>query len=202
MPVSKSEMLESAISQSESLPPQLSGPVLGSLSLKIASCFLLNGTQPPDSKVKFQWWGNRNSHVVIPITWNHPGDDRVVPLRANKAALTSYMEDSSEICIDLIDSSNKCFGKAIFPSGRFARSGLKHTDPIKIFSPFGYFAPGSQKKVIGHLKLEMIAKYENSVESAVAAPPSKSSPVRPIRVAKKPEKVLINSFQKNEVIDQ
>ena len=126
-----------------SLPPQLVGAETGSLTFKVASCKLLDGAQPVGSKIKFEWWGTRGSPVILPIPWKVgvTGEEIIFPLRSDMRGLQDYMDDMSELPIDLVDSKNKVFGKAVYSLSKFARCGLEQLsgDTIEIFLPL---APG------------------------------------------------------------
>ena len=145
-------------SQFDSLPPQIVGPDTGKLLFKITSCRLLDGAQPVGAKIRFEWWG-QSSPVVMKVPWklgSSGGEEACFPLRTDKKAMKEYMDDMSELNIELIDRNNKCFGKAVVPLSKFSRSGLEEVDPVDIVKPS---ASGTHKRLIGQLKLCMKAEF-------------------------------------------
>ena len=164
----------------EALPPQIVGPDTGVLLFKILSCKLTDGAQPVGSKIKFEWWGSRNSPAILSIPWKGgvEGNEAKFPLRSDKTALKDYMDDMAELKLDLIDSKNKCFGKATFSLSKFARAGLEDFsgDGIEVFKPQ---APGAtNKRLIGHLKLAVSAKFFESSPAVVSADKSVLLPAK------------------------
>ena len=124
---------------------------------------MLDGAQREGAKLRFVWWGH-TSPLILKVPWKlgFGGEEVLFPLRADMKGLKSYMDDMSELNIEFLDSKNKCFGKALVPLSKFARSGLEGMEPIDIIKPL---APGSHKRVVGQLKLGMKAVFHSTASS-------------------------------------
>ena len=181
-----------------SIPPHVQGKVFGSLTFKLLGCELLDGSQPVGAKIRFQWWGYSETPILLAVPWKNLGNSNelIFPLHSSKKSIIEYMDDMSELFIDLIDSNNKCIGKSVFSLNKFAKSDLKLIDIIEIFKSQ---TSSINKKVLGKLKLELCANFEpvqpKLVTSSEPEPPER----KPLRVIKKDESGVLNSFQKFEV---
>ena len=173
-----------------SLPPQVPGPSMGEISLRISKIIFKDRRQVKLTgfRVEFNWWGDVNDRpIALAIPWK-PGqviDEAVFPLVVGPAALEGYFSDmGDELELRLFDD-NVLYGTAIVPLHGLINHRLSYSGkiPVKVLNPSN----------AAHLCIELKTNYDNENESGKGG-------MAKTLVKKNNDGSLISAFERMEVL--
>eukprot|EP01041_Mallomonas_annulata_P000450 gene450-811_t len=147
---------------SESLPPQVTGDIIGELLVRIRKLTFLDGTVPVGFKTRFEWWGHKRGSITLPVIWRSGvlGNEAIFPLRASQEVIEQYLTDMGKLNIEVLDSKSMVVGKVQVSLIYLLEADTLIDDTFNIKA-----SRGVKKKVIGSLNLQLKCKWNNSDSS-------------------------------------
>jgi hypothetical protein len=174
-----------------SLPPQVTGPPVGELSIRVPKIIFKDKRQEnlTGLRVEFSWWGDVNDRPIsLTIPWKAGQliDQAVFPLVVEPAALEGYFSDMGEELELRLFDDNVLYGIAIVPLQGLINSKLSFTGkvPIKVSNSINE----------AHLYVELETTFDKGGGESDIGGMAKSLQ------KKNKDSTLISAFERMEVI--